>query len=374
VLQKPVFPAADLLLPADDFVFAFEEGVMSSRSPASRLMVVAVLLTAAVILQWVSSRWNDQNNILVLYCAHDSIFAQSIIDTFEKRTGIQVQVRFDEEANKSLGLTNLLIAEKEHPRCDVFWNNQTLGTIRLKQEGVLATSDRNLFKRIPEQFRDSDFQWAGFAARLRVLIINTDRMTASTEAVDSALASDSLSRCAIAVPLFGTTLSHYSILADQWGMAELQAWHQSLHDRGIREARGNGAVKDLVAEGACDLGFTDTDDAFAAIDAGKPVTMLPLRLTNGKTICLPNSVAMIRNCRHPEAAVLFMEYLLSEEVELALAKSASRQIPLGPVDASQLPQEVRELATWAADGVSLGGAAAQSDAVLKWLSGEYAAE
>jgi len=337
-------------------------------------MVIAGLLTAAVILPWMSSRWSDDDNILVLYCAHDSIFAQSIIDTFEERTGIQVQVRFDEEANKSLGLTNLLIAEKEHPRCDVFWNNQTLGTIRLKEQGVLAASAPALFARVPEQFRDADFHWAGFAARLRVYIINTERMTPSTEAVEAALASDSLSKCAIAVPLFGTTLSHYAILADQWGLAELQAWHQSLHDRGIREARGNGAVKDLVAEGACDFGFTDTDDAFAAIDAGKPVTMLPVRLKDRKTICLPNSVAMIRNCRHPETAARFIEYLLSEEVELALANSASRQIPLGPVDASQLPEEVRELMTWAADGVSLEGAAAQNDAVLKWLSGKYAAE
>ena len=126
-----------------------------------------------------------------------------------------------------------------------------------------------------------------------------------------------------------------------------------------------------MAEGACDFGFTDTDDAFAAIDAGKPVTMLPVRLESGQTICLPNSVAMIRNCPHPTVALRLIEFLLSEEVELALANSGSRQIPLGSVDNAQLPTDVLELKKWAADGVSLEGAAKHHDEVLKWLTTEY---
>ena len=332
---------------------------------------MALILGIAVIVPLL---WNDQGsqeNTLVLYCAHDSIFADSIIRQFEARTGISVQVRYDEETNKSLGLTNLLIAERAQPRCDVFWNNQTLGTIRLKQEGLLASVDPKLLARIPNQFKDADSQWAGFAARLRVFIINTDKMTASEQVVASAIRADSLSNAAIAVPLFGTTLSHYAVLCDRIGLDGLKAWHTSLRRRGIREVRGNGAVKDLVAEGACDFGFTDTDDAFAAIDAGQPVTMLPVRLDSGQTICLPNSVAMIRNCPHPAAAAEFMKYLLSEEVEIALANSGSRQIPLGPVDSSKLPAEVLELRNWALQSVSLDGAARHHEEVLKWLTAVY---
>jgi len=333
--------------------------------------VAVLLLMAAVIVPWLLSPTESAGAALVVYCAHDSIFADSIIRAFESQSGIQVQVRYDEEANKSLGLTNLLIAEKGQPRCDVFWNNQTLGTIRLKREGVLAPCDRSLSARIPDRFKDPDHQWVGFAARLRVYIVNTERMPATPAAILDALNAGSLSKVAIAVPLFGTTLSHYSVLCDELGLEGLKAWHQSLHDRGIREARGNGAVKDLVAAGACDVGFTDTDDVFAAIDAGKPVQMLPVRLDSGKTICLPNSVSMIRNCPHPQNAARFIEYLLSEEVEVALAQSASRQIPLGSVDRSKLPEEVLQLIDWAADGVSLEGAATHDQDVLTWLSQTY---
>ena len=329
------------------------------------------IVIIAVIVPWIGKHWQTSQSELVVYCAHDSIFADSIIRDFETNSGIRVRIRFDEETNKSLGLTNLLIAEKKNPRCDVFWNNQTLGMIRLKNEEVLATCDSSLFAAIPSQFKDADNQWAGFAARLRVFIINTDKMEANEDAVSRVLASDSLSKVAIALPMFGTTLSHYSVLCDQMGLAGLKNWHQSLRVRGIREARGNGAVKDLVAEGGCDLGFTDTDDAFAAIDAGKPVKMLPVRLASGNTICIPNSVAMIRNCAHPQEAEQFIRYLLSPEVELALARSASRQIPLGSIDKDQLPEDVRELSVWAADAVSLEGAARHDQEVLDWLSNEY---
>ncbi len=337
----------------------------------NRLPVFAAILLAAVVLPMFLRFQDSRSKTLVVYCAHDSIFADSIIQRFEQSTGIDVQVRYDEEANKSLGLTNLLIAEKNQPRCDVFWNNQTLGTIRLKKEGVLQPCEASLFARIPQQFRDPDREWAGFAARLRVYIVNTDLMPATEVAVENALASDSLSQAAIAVPLFGTTLSHYAFLCDEMGFEELKSWHRSLRDRGIREARGNGAVKDLVAEGACQVGFTDTDDVFVAIDQGKPVRMLPIRLKSGKTICLPNSVAKIRDCPHPELADKFIRYLLSEEVEIMLANSASRQIPLGPVDETQLPADLKPLLNWAADGVSLDVAAQHDQEVLNWLSREY---
>jgi len=314
------------------------------------------------------------NGQLVVYCAHDAAYAEQIIQRFEQQTGIPVDVRFDEEASKSLGLTNLLIAEKNDPRCDVFWNNQTLGTIRLKSAGLLQSYHSPNADRIPSRFKDADDCWTGFAGRLRVYLVNTDNMAATVEAVDQALAAPSLNRVAIAKPLFGTTLSHYSVLQAQWGEARLREWHTDIRERGIREVRGNSMTKDLVAAGVCDVGFTDTDDAYVAIDNGHPVAMLPVRLDDGSTICLPNSVAIIRNSPHPELAEQFVDFLLSAETELLLASSSARQIPLGPVDDSQLTEEVRELKRWADEGIDLTDAANQNQRVLDWLTTEHTGE
>ena len=57
-----------------------------------------------------------------------------------------------------------------------------------------------------------------------------------------------------------------------------------------------------MAEGACDLGYTDSDDFFVAKDEGKPVAMLPIRLEDGRTICIPNTVSIIEGTRRPAEA------------------------------------------------------------------------
>lgn len=347
--------------------------VFLSRDNSRRLVLIAIVLLIAILIPFLMRQGRDAETV-VLYCAHDSIFADAIIQEFEKRTGIRVQVRFDEEASKSLGLTNLLIAERDNPRCDVFWNNQTLGTMRLQDEGVLAPCPADVFARIPDEYKDPDHFWAGFAGRLRVYVVNTQALAATDEAIAGRLNSDSLNRVAIAMPLYGTTLTHYSVLASQMGLEKLKEWHASLHQRGIREARGNGSVKDLVADGACDVGFTDTDDVFVALDAQKPVDMRPIRLPSGQTICIPNSVALIRNGPNPDAAMKLIQYLISEEVELALANSASRQIPLGKVDASRIPADVQRLAEWAKESASMEGVPEQQTDVLNWLLSRESAE
>lgn len=341
---------------------------VSRSSVFLSIVIVAVLGVAGALPLLIAPE-----SSLVVYCAHDEALARGVIERFEQESGIRVDVRYDEEANKSLGLTTLLLAEQNAPRADVFWNNQLLGTVRLQSEGVLQPYRGQGWARMPEMFRDPAGQWVAFGSRLRVYIINTDRMPATEEAVAQCLQGESLSRVAIAEPLFGTTLSHYCVLADQWGLQALRDWHHDLLDRGVRIVRGNSMVKDLVAEGVCDMGFTDTDDAFAAIDAGANVAMLPVRLPDRKTLCLPNSVAMIAGCRNPEAARQFIDFVLSEETELRLAAGSGRQIPIGTVvDETLLPEELKPLRQWAADAVPLTRAATFHSVVQEWLSAESA--
>jgi iron(III) transport system substrate-binding protein len=280
-------------------------------------------------------------------------------------------VKYDSEATKSLGFINLLIQEKDHPQCDVFWNNELLGTCELQEQGVLAPYRGSGYERIPQRYKDSDGYWTGFAARMRVYIVNTDRMAADQAAIESRLdGTDDLTRVAIAQPLFGTTLTQYTLLWHMWGEEKLKAWHRSLHERGIRDVKGNAATKELVAQGACDFAFTDNDDFFVAKDAGKPVAVLPVRI-EGQTVCIPNSVAIIKGTAKLEAAQKLVDFLLSAETELRLAHSESRQIPLGLLDESQIPVQVRPLADWAAQGADLRPLLPARRAVIQWLKSEY---
>jgi iron(III) transport system substrate-binding protein len=307
---------------------------------------------------------------LVVYCAHDQEFAESILNDFARQSGINVSVRYDTEATKSLGLVNLLVQEKEHPQCDVFWNNELLGTCELKEQGLLVPYRGAGFERIPEQYKNPEGDWAGFAARLRVFIVNTSKFAGGLEDIEKRLADGpDLTHVAIARPLFGTTLTQYTLLWQEWGEEKLKEWHADTRRRGIRVVAGNAAVKTHVADGSCDFGFTDTDDFFVAQDAGNPVKMFPVRL-RGKTICIPNTVAIIKGTRHLAEAQTLVDYLLSAETELALSRSASRQVPLGPVPADELRADVRPLVEWAAEGADLRPLLPARRAVVEWLKAE----
>jgi iron(III) transport system substrate-binding protein len=241
----------------------------------------------------------------------------------------------------------------------------------LKEQEVLVPYRGSGFDRIPEQFRDPEGHWAGFAARLRVYIVNTDRFQSDEAQIEERLNSGpDLTRVAIAKPLFGTTLTHYTVLWQEWGEEKLKAWHADTRRRGIREVQGNAATKACAADGDCDFAFTDTDDFFVSKDAGKPVTMFPVRV-EGKTICIPNSVAIIRGTRNRAAAEKLVDYILSAETELRLAKSSARQVPLGKVAEERIPKDVRPLVTWAADGEDLRPLLPARQAVIRWLKSEY---
>jgi iron(III) transport system substrate-binding protein len=333
--------------------------------------IVLVVAGAAIVgvVTLGSGGCSSDQDALIVYCAHDQVFSERVLRRFERETGIRVVPRFDTEATKSLGLTNLLIREKEHPRCDVFWNNQVLGTVDLRRQGILHPYKGDGYRRIPDTFKDPDGCWTGFAARLRVNIVNTDVLQPTSDEIERRFAADDLSRIAVARPRFGTTLSHYSVLWNRWKPDGLQAWHVGTRRRGISEVAGNSTVMNLVAKGTCDLGWTDTDDFFVAKDRGDPVAMSPIRI-NGETICIPNSVAIIKGTKKLSQAQQLVDFLLSAETELELAKSKSRQIPLGPMKDSDLPPDVRPLKRWAEEGCDLSGLAQSRADCLAWLKSE----
>ncbi|MCA9075647.1 MAG: extracellular solute-binding protein [Planctomycetaceae bacterium] len=336
---------------------------------------IAVSIAGLAVFAVIAMGWyqvsTSARNALVVYCAHDLLYAEEVLRDFERETGIPVVIVPDTEATKSLGLVQRLIREKDHPACDVFWNNQLLGTVELAEQGVLEPYQGAGWKRMSQAFRDPNGLWTGFGGRLRVWIVNTDAMPATVQAIDERLTGD-VSLMAIAEPMFGTTLSHFAVLWDEMGSLEMQAWYRDLRERGARVVPGNATVKDLVAAGVCDFGMTDTDDYFLAKADGAPVAMVPLRAPSGETICIPNSVAIIKGTQKRSHAERLLDYLLSEQSELRLAASKASQIPLGPVNESQIPADVRPLTKWARESVSLTDLATARRECLAWLTEEHA--
>jgi iron(III) transport system substrate-binding protein len=132
----------------------------------------------------------------------------------------------------------------------------------------------------------------------------------------------------IANPLFGTTATHAAALFAALGPNDAQKYFQALRERKARVVDGNSVVRDMVVKGELAVGLTDTDDAYIALDKGAPVRVVFPDQESLGAFLIPSTVALVRGAPNPTGAQRLIDYLLSREVEAALARSESKQMPV----------------------------------------------
>ena len=295
-------------------------------SPALRLM--ALLLPFALLAAGCGKQPD-----LVVYCSLDQEFAEPLIQRFAKETGLEVHAEFDVEAAKTVGLVARIREESKNPRCDVFWNNEVGHTAQLGQDGLLESYDSPSARDIPENFRDPKQRWTGFAARARILIVNTDLADPKSihgmwDLVDPLWAGKSV----MAKPTTGTTLTHMAALYAVLGEAKAEEYLARLHELSksgaVNLTNGNASVARLVGDGKLAFGWTDTDDFAVTLERGAPVVAVYPDANGCGTLLLPNSIAILKGAPHLAAARRFVDWVLRPEIERELAFSRSAQIPV----------------------------------------------
>jgi iron(III) transport system substrate-binding protein len=238
-----------------------------------------------------------QGKTVVVYCAQDQEYAQPIFSEFEKETGIKVLPVFDNEAAKTVGLANRLVAERKHPVCDVFWGNEEMRTRQLAELNV---------------FRETN-GWAEFGYRSRRIVINTTKL-ALEKAPRSLLEFTNAAwrgKFAVAYPLSGTTATHFQALRQHWGQAAWESWCRGLAQNKPFLVDGNSVVVRIVGTGEAWIGLTDSDDIAAGQREGFPVAALEM---NDETLLIPNTAAVIRSAPHPREAEQIFAFLQRRQI------------------------------------------------------------
>jgi iron(III) transport system substrate-binding protein len=274
-------------------------------------------------------------NSLVVYSAADREYAEPILKAFERNhAGTEVVSQFDVESTKTVGLVTRIESESSRPRCDVFWNNEIMHTLRLDAAGLLERVPWDIPSNWPESMRSPRSTWVGFGARARILLINRKMLPASRERPNSVidLADEKWKgQCGVASPLFGTTATHFTILAQRLGSEKAKKFFESVRNNAV-VLSGNKQVAQAVSSGQLAFGLTDTDDGLIELDSGLPVEIVFPDQEPGQmgSILIPNTVAVIKGCPHPVAAVKLANHLLTEDTEGRLAMGSSGQIPIRP--------------------------------------------
>jgi iron(III) transport system substrate-binding protein len=290
-----------------------------------------VLLAAGWSALAAAGCWSPSSNELVVYTALDREFSEPILIDFETAAAIDVLPKHDVESTKTVGLVNEIIQEQNRPRCDVFWNNEILHTLRLEKLGLLTPHQLPQAEKFPAAFRSPEGYWYGFAARARVLIVNTERLADEDRPTSIRDLTDPnwKDQCGLALPLFGTTATHAAVLFAHLGEDDAKEFFRDVKQN-AQVLSGNKQVALAVGRGQLAFGLTDTDDAIVEIENGMPVEIVYPDQGEGEfgTLFIPNTLAIIKGAPHRESAEKLLDYLLTPEVERRLAAGASAQFPL----------------------------------------------
>ena len=248
----------------------------------------------------------SKRDSLTIYTSQDQVYAEPILRGFEKQSGIKIRAIYDSEAVKTVGLVNRLIFEKNNPQCDLFWNNEELRTRQLAAKGVLNTSMRI------EAFGSRTRQWVWNTNQISMASIPKNLFTLTN--------AHWRSKVAIALPLFGSTSTHFQILRQKWGKERWNQWCRGLIANDVITVNGNSVVVQLVGRGEVALGITDSDDIRAGLKNQLPIA--------GKSIVedgfiIRNSIGYIAGSPYQNLSKRLAEYLQSNSVKDSLIEAGA---------------------------------------------------
>jgi iron(III) transport system substrate-binding protein len=295
-----------------------------ARSRATLLLVVGIgcLVTGC---------WSRTDHEVIVYAALDREFSEPILDDFTAAKGIKVLAKYDIESTKTVQLVAAIMGEQSRPRCDLFWNNEILHTVRLQRAGLLDAYVVPSASDFPSTYRDADGLWYGIAARARVLLVNTNFVPADEypSSLHDLIDPRWKGQVGIAKPRFGTTATHAAVLFSKWGDGEARKFFEDVRDR-VQVMSGNKQVATAVGRGQLAFGLTDTDDAIIEIDNGRPVKIIfpDQQPDQMGALFIPNTLCLIKGSPNSANARRLMDYLLTPAVEINLARGRSAQFPV----------------------------------------------
>jgi iron(III) transport system substrate-binding protein len=321
----------------------------------------------AILFSGIGCNPRMRGESVVVYVSTDRPYSEPVLQAFEKKSGIAVKAVYDGEETLSSGLANRLLSEKVYPQADVFWSADPLRPLILKKNGVLARYRSPGADSIPSIFKDAEAFWTGLSARCRVILYNSS-LVQEEEAPKSIFDLTDpkwKSQVVISDPRFGTMLFHTAALFGTLGDQKALQFFQDLKRNDVTIVPSAADVAHLVESGELAIGLSDTDQANVALASGSPVVVVYPDQSGLGTPLIPNTVSLIAGGPHPEPGKRLIDFLLSPEVEVMLAKSSAVQIPLHP--SVPLPVNIRGLKSLSLLPVDFGAAADRVDSVRRAL-------
>jgi iron(III) transport system substrate-binding protein len=292
-------------------------------------MAGLVMAVAAVTLAACGSGSGSKGSI-TLYSGQHVQTTQSLVNAFEKKTGITVNVRSDDEDV----LADQIVTEGSHSPADVFFTENSPPLQYLASKGLLAPVDASTLSNGQAKYNAADGEWVGVTARVSVMVYNTSLLKASQLPTSALQLADPRWKGKIALAGGETDFQPIvTSVARTYGDAAAETWLKALKANATSHLYpDNEEIADEVNRGQVTLGivnqyywYRERAQVGAANMHSKIAYFAPKNV--GYVIDV-SGAGILKSSSHKAEAQKFLAFLTSVQGQQIIGHSDSFEYPI----------------------------------------------
>ncbi len=282
----------------------------------------SLLVSILVALLGVPCLATGQDKVLNLYSSRHYETDEALYTHFTQKTGIKInRIEGGEDA-----LIERVRNEGDRSPADILITVDAGRLWRAEQMGLFQpVKSQVLEARIPAPYRHPDGMWYGFSVRARIIAYSKERVKPGDIASYEDLANPKWKgRICTRSAGHVYNLSLMSSLVNSMGEAKTEEWAKAVASNLARTPKGGDTDQLMgVATGECDLALSNTYYYARLLRSQKPGdraaaekigVLLPNQKDRGTHVNI-SGAGVLKHAPNREAAILFLEYLSSDEAQ-----------------------------------------------------------
>ena len=271
---------------------------------------ILLLLVASVRLMRTDPA--DGAASLTVYSGRSEDLIQPLLDRFEEKTGITLQVRYGQTAE----MAATILEEGANSPADIFFAQDAGALGALAQAGRFAPLPMPLLERVSPRFRSPSHHWVGVSGRARVLVYNPDR-------VDPEELPDDLTELCTPewagrvgwAPANGSFQAFVTAMRVTLGEEAARSWLACMRDNRTRSYAKNTPIVVAVDAGEIDIGLVNHYYLHAMQRERRTAMNIKNHYPSSSVLANVAGVGVIDTSTNQAQARAFIEFLLSETAQ-----------------------------------------------------------
>jgi iron(III) transport system substrate-binding protein len=291
---------------------------------------LAVLVLAAGLVAGCGGSSSGSGQSITLYNGQHEQTTDSLVEGFEKQTGIKVNVRNDDEDT----LADEIVTEGSNSPADVIYTENSPALEYLQGKGLLAPVEPSTLERTPSRYNSPQGDWLGVSARVSVLIYDPSLIKASELPAHVTELADPKYRGKLAFAAGETDFQPIvTSYARTYGEAAALKWLEAIKENaGSHVYPDNETIADEVNRGAVAFGVVN-QYYWYRMRAELGASNVPSKITyftphDPGYVLNVSSAGILKSSRHQAAAQKFLAFIVSKQGQEIIAHSISFEYPI----------------------------------------------